>query len=267
MSLRIKPYSFIFSFEKMSCPTLNLIIDLNNEGVKYLEKGNLEGAALVLRDALAATKELMKDREGESQAFRIHGPMISTCQQPPAFPDYESAPVGVHVSFPSNPNEGKRSDSTTTSDDYVFRRAYKLNREHHGSCSPICSLTCMFNLALTHHLWALDPSSAGKARYFKSLQAATRLYELTYTMLMQSDDVISSFTSLLTLAIINNLAQIYQFCTREEQKAAQCAEHLISVLMYFQQCGELDTSKLSCGPILLSVSRLVLGDCSPSPAA
>jgi hypothetical protein len=251
----------------MSYPTLNLIIDLNNEGVEYLEKGNLEGAALVLRDALAATKQLMKDREEKSQAVRIHGPMASTCKQPPAFPVCESSSVELHASFPSNPNEGNQSDSTTTSDDYVFRRAYKLNKEHHGSCSPICSLTCMFNLALTHHLMALDPSSAGKAQYFKSLQAATKLYELTYTMLMQDDDGVSSFTSLMALAIINNLAQIYQFCTREEQKAAQCGEHLISVLMYFQQCGELDTSELSCGPILLSVSRLVLGDCSPSPAA
>jgi hypothetical protein len=251
----------------MSYPTLNLIIDLNNEGVDYLEKGNLESAALVLRDALAATKQLMKDREEKSQAVRIHGPMISTCQQPTAFPVCESAPVELHASFPSNPNEGNQSDSTTASDDYVFRRAYKLNKEHHGSCSPICSLTCMFNLALTHHLRALDPSSAGKTQHFKSLQAATKLYELTYTMLMQDDDGISCFTSLMALAIINNLAHIYQFCTRDEKKAAQYGEHLISVLMYFQQCGELDTSELSCGPIILSVSRLVLGDCSPSPAA
>lgn len=243
---------------------LHLIVDLNNRGVDFLEKGRLREAATVLCDALVVARQRLNSEHDEPAPVRLQ------------VAEAQPARVKSSVIYPRNgtifpddddedhmTNFGPRalleSNQRFLHEVEIFRRAYRLSNDLAG-CPSTCSLTCLFNLALTHHLWSLDSSCSDDK---PTPHAALRLYELAYSLLVQQAQDLSG--GIMTLAIVNNLAQIHNACN-DASKAAHCREHLVSLYMYFQECSDVDLSEVS-GPILATLSRQLLHDPATSPAA
>lgn len=165
---------------------------------------------------------------------------------------------------------------------FLFGSAYQLDPtcDEMVTASPACSgpastssvvmdgriqivFTCIFfNLALTHHMWAIveammDGATATAASSSFSyrqctspaeyLHSAMKLYELAFSLLMQDNVGTSADTGsimeeadeppqceILALAIINNLGWIHD-SLGDATKAARCYEHLLSLLVYLQE--------------------------------
>jgi tetratricopeptide (TPR) repeat protein len=247
---------------------LHLLIDLNNEGVRFLANGKFEKAAAVLCAALLQAKDLVYQEEKEkeeTQGIQVQSKPIkhhpSPC--PSSYPSSKIVEVNIDACHPYI-NGGLQAETYSRGrNGFIFRNAYKLRKESCAKCHKSgipSSFACMFNLALTHHLWALEESSNQEAFLIR----AVRLYELAYGMIMQ-DGVDLNGNEMISLAIVNNLA-IAHDTLKNEQKATRCFEHLLSLLMFYREYGDIHTAKLS-SPILSTVVHLLLNDPLTSPAA
>jgi hypothetical protein len=149
-----------------------------------------------------------------------------------------------------------------------------------------------FNLALSHHLRGTTMEQEETAKQ-AALLSAMRLYELSYSLLMQQqakkngehvedeDPQTDSLFETLALATLNNLGWIHEFM-RSPDKATRCYDHLMSIFMYLHERYQQDeqqqhnhqedspTSSLFlalCSPFIPTVARVLLKDNSFAPAA
>jgi hypothetical protein len=90
----------------------------------------------------------------------------------------------------------------------------------------------LYNLALCHHLHALNSKDGTKAK----LEKALALYELAYTLLFTEDTQATVFQQ---MAIINNIGHIHAILQNVEC-SRQCFENLLSTIMCVKDCGEED---------------------------
>jgi hypothetical protein len=214
---------------------------LNNRGVAHLESGRIKEASVLFGKALSASKEIelcprtQAERPDENDLFKH---------------DLSS------VAFNFQSGQGPLTSSGPSDLRFIFHKAFMIPSQMYSVSEYY--VTCMFNLALSHHLLALDGEDANKSRFF----AATRLYELAYTLTLQDCDEISE---LLILAIVNNLGQIHKV-NNEDTKANLCFSHLLSTLMFFLVCGECGGIE-SLDVFLSSVMNLLLKDALSAPAA
>eukprot|EP00538_Stauroneis_constricta_P011711 CAMPEP_0119562504 /NCGR_PEP_ID=MMETSP1352-20130426/20632_1 /TAXON_ID=265584 /ORGANISM="Stauroneis constricta, Strain CCMP1120" /LENGTH=343 /DNA_ID=CAMNT_0007610923 /DNA_START=49 /DNA_END=1080 /DNA_ORIENTATION=+ len=112
---------------------------------------------------------------------------------------------------------------------FIFRNPVEIPPRRSYYSKIQYAITCMFNLALAHHLWAIDGVDCPQPQH--SLDTAKRLYELAYNLMMQpeeSDEICVTFS----LAIVNNLGYIHR-SRGDASKAKRCFEHLLSTLMFF----------------------------------
>eukprot|EP00934_Nitzschia_sp_Nitz4_P002513 Nitzschia sp. Nitz4//scaffold43_size134323//92493//93224//NITZ4_003312-RA/size134323-snap-gene-0.87-mRNA-1//-1//CDS//3329551987//2503//frame0 len=208
---------------------LHLIVDLNNRGVAHLEKGNLDEAVSMFCNALSMARSRLSAEANHGDCY-----------------DSED-------SVQMEDSESLRTEEHLHPCGLEGRSAYEW--KDYGR------LYCMFNLALAHHLWSLNVALSETR---STLQAAGRLYELTYSLLMQQTQ--DETGGIMSMAIINNLAQIHHACG-DEHKAISCRNHLVSLFMYFQQFSDVDVSSFDSISIMSTLCRQLLRDPATSPAA
>lgn len=136
------------------------------------------------------------------------------------------------------------------------------------------SVALMFNLALCHHLRAIQVDKSPKTSVEEEsakliFQQAVCLYELSYEVQMQEDVELSVES---TMAIVNNLGHIHQRLGNPE-KASKCFMHLLSTFLFIQSSSvgcevddDVELSESSREGFLRSVSSIILSQ-KVAPAA
>lgn len=136
------------------------------------------------------------------------------------------------------------------------------------------SVALMFNLALCHHLRAMQvdqsPNTSVDDDAVKLIfEQAICLYELSYEVQMQEDVELSVEC---TMAIVNNLGHIHQRLGNPE-KASKCFMHLLSTFLFLQSSSvgcevdeDVELSESSREGFLRSVSSIILSQ-KVAPAA
>ena len=239
------------------CSTL----ELNNQGVAHLYGGHFHDAVRSLSDALLRSKQILSEEDSVQ-------PMSS----------FKKATEAIYIDIPSffggegflkKGNRSLFTNASNTTRNFIFRKAFIIPENGGFGNSPNIryAIVCLFNLALSHHLWALEDRrlSGCKEGTRSRLLAAARLYELAYNLLMQAEDL--EMAPVFALAIVNNLWQIHT-TSEDHTKAELCLEHLLSSLMFFCDRDDIRTQLIDCFDGFISnVMTLLLKDIRTAPAA
>jgi hypothetical protein len=259
------------TMSKAVCST----IELNSQGVAHLHRGHFHFAVRSLSDALLRSKQILSEedsvgtccffQEGPEEK-RGHTLQPMSCQ----------ATVAIQIDIPSFSDGGagflKKENralltNTSNTQNFIFRKAFIINGNGFVNSTNIrYAIICLFNLALSHHLWALEirlsgcPEVAGPR-----LLTGIRLYELAYNLLMQAEDL--QMDPVFALAIVNNLWQIHN--TSEDHVSAElCLEHLLSSLMFFCDRDDIRPQFIDyMDGFFSNAMRLILKDSVTAPAA
>jgi hypothetical protein len=117
--------------------------------------------------------------------------------------------------------------------DFIYRHPIRANNlpADEGDYNIMSVIVC-FNMALCHHLFAIE---GGPGDCVSLLKSALKLYELGYSMQMKCHMDIT-----FGLAMVNNCAQIYKAMDRKS-KAQKFSQHMLSFLMMMIENGEAET--------------------------
>lgn len=196
---------------------------LNNRAAYCIEIGNHEEAILSLVQALRLSEK--PHSESMSSMDMDVDEMTCECQR---------CSLEFCMSYSHKNSKPQSFDNNTSNKDgekggYVYRQPIliptEIIQEGHfmGVVLPII-LT--FNLALSHHLDALEPNTVSRPQ----LRRVLRLYELAYRWLLEDDDIHSDSLQF-TMVISNNLSEIHRLVSNHD-KHQKCLEHLLSAMMY-----------------------------------
>lgn len=173
------------------------------------------------------------------------------------------------------------SASTTTSTDngFVYRNPLRLTESdlYQPNIDPEMTMSSnlIFNIALCHHLIALEMSSLTSSsssssprmihdkHCIKRLKGALKLYELGFHM--HSKKGVEGMSMNYALALINNCANIYE-ALGSTTKAQRFYNHMLSSLMMMIDGGEAEKVDELDG-YLQNASRLILGSENMAAAA
>lgn len=213
---------------------------LNRSGIEHLEASNYDGAIRDFSKGLGMVKQVLALHEDQDE-MDCH----ATC------PQHEECFYFAHRCLPQH-SSGKgpfifcspivvseQSDELTSFQFYVHM-----------------SYVLLYNLALSHHLSGLGNGS------LKRLQKAQSLYELAYTVQMTEELQLSVMQ---TMAIVNNLGHLHTILGSEE-KSEQCFQHLLSTIMFVNDCGEQEAVQQMEG-FIANVMPLILKQTASAPAA
>lgn len=127
------------------------------------------------------------------------------------------------------------------------------------------SFVLLYNLALAHHLSALESDVPSN----KKLRKALSLYELAYTVQVTED---MPLTIVQTMAIVNNLGHVHALLGSIDQ-SEHCFQHLLSTILMVNDCaGGMQGQETTIVPhmdgFVSNVLNLMLEHGTPSaPAA
>jgi tetratricopeptide (TPR) repeat protein len=221
-------------------------IDLNNDGVHFLESGRFKEASQSFSRGLAIAKYALEKCNDDTETSS------------------DACPTGCFHQAVQKPLylSNKFEDQMTDDQPFVFTRPILISDDSDQevvSSSYFISLSFMqlYNLALCHHLYALSSEDNSQ----KKLQKALSLYELAYT-LQRTDD--TKATVLQNMAIVNNLGQIHA-ALQNFECSRQCFENLLSTIMLVKACGEENDVEDMAG-FLMNALPLMTAGC-PLPAA
>ncbi|KAL3904710.1 MAG: hypothetical protein SGARI_004802 [Bacillariaceae sp.] len=117
------------------------------------------------------------------------------------------------------------------------------------------SSNLIFNIALCHHLIALNTAETNQRHSLKRLKGALKLYELGFHM--HSKKGVEGMSMNYALALINNCAHIWE-TLGSTSKAQRFYNHMLSSLMMMIDGGEAEKVDQLEG-YLLNASRVILG--------
>ena len=140
-------------------------------------------------------------------------------------------------------------ESLEPGEDFIYRHPIRANNlpADEGDYNIMSVIVC-FNMALCHHLFAIE---GGPGDYVSLLNSALKLYELAFCMQMNCHMDIT-----FGLAMVNNCAQIYK-AMNQKSKAQQFSQRMLSFLMMLIVNGEIETVD-ELGGFLRNASRLIL---------
>jgi hypothetical protein len=141
-------------------------------------------------------------------------------------------------------------ESFEPDEDFIYRHPIRANNLPADEGDYIISVIVIFNMALCHHLIAIE---ANPGNYINRLKGALKLYELGFCMQMKGD---IHMDMTFALAMVNNCAQIYKAMNRKS-KARKFSKHMLSFLMMMIENGEAETVDELDG-FLWNASRLIL---------
>ena len=147
-------------------------------------------------------------------------------------------------------------DLSASKSSYIFCSPVSITEASPNISALKVSVILIFNLALSHHLFAVERQCPGE--FLK----AQRLYELVHQIQKQED---LELCVLHNMALANNLGHVHQ-SLNNAQKSRMCFEHLLATLMYFVEGGDGDKVEHLQG-FFRNAAPLILGDISLAPAA
>jgi hypothetical protein len=189
---------------------------LNCEGTASLAGKDYGAAVRALTRGLVIVKGLVSER-GEEEALQKREPDAASEDEHEALFSFSSATLEMGPS-----NEGT----------YVFPSPIAATAPQAASASHSfegkLSFAILYNLALAHHMWALEGSlGVGSSRSRALLRKAASLYELALAIHRNGD---ASLTPLQAMAIANNLGDAYARLNYLEASTA-CFAHLVSLVL------------------------------------
>jgi tetratricopeptide (TPR) repeat protein len=213
---------------------------LNNRGAQFINAGKYESAISTLVKALKLSERVAVSEACSCQHCNLDYCMtLGTSQPAPRLLSQET--------FCHNACQQQQPENV-----YIYERPILVSKQSmEGEHCPgvILSLIIIFNLALAHHLSAMQNNTDRKL-----LQKALHLYELAYQLQREEDH---NGSLRFTMIVANNLGQIHR-AVKNESKHQQCLEHLLSTMMYLvdsrvRLCMEFDG-------FLRNASKLILQD-------
>jgi tetratricopeptide (TPR) repeat protein len=231
----------------------------NNEGVSLIESGLYDEAIVEFSKGLTLVKKILA-LQGDDQADEAAADSKMTSAEPAS----QSPAYHFHkMQEPKTTNECWDQEEVLSDEPFIFRAPLYIQSRvtDHTSFTYYVesSFMLLYNLALTHHLSALSGDNTQK-----SLRKALVLYELAYTI-QTTEDI--QLTVLQTMAIANNLGLIHS-ALKDEEKARQCFQHLLSSIMFLNNCGDRDSVEQMDGFIANVMMYLILvGSSAPAAAA
>jgi tetratricopeptide (TPR) repeat protein len=221
------------------------VIDMNNEAALLLESGHYKRALSILIKALATVQTELASKEPDETDDSKGGNSQSAV--------YSCRPARAQQLKSKAIENFEESDH-----DFIYRHPIRAIHLPLQDEEYIISVILVFNMALSHHLTAIEGE---RGDYENQLLGALKLYELGFCMQMRGD-VHMDMTY--ALAMVNNCAQIYKAMNRQ-QKAQKFFRHMLSSLMMMIENGEAETVDELDG-FLWNASRLIL-EKAVAPAA
>lgn len=234
---------------------------LNNEGVNLIEAGLYQEAIACFSKGLSIAKEVLAsqadeedDEDGPDDADSMDISSDSASQTPSCH---------FHkIQEQEAMNSCDTKEEVYSDGPFLFRSPIFIPSSQANDVASFkyyvkCSFILLYNLALTHHLSALEGSNTTKR-----LRKALSLYELAYTIQMTED---IQLTVLQTMAIVNNLGLVHT-ALKNEAKATQCFQHLLSTIMFLTDCDERDSVEQIDG-FVSNVMPLILKGSASAAAA
>lgn len=188
-----------------------LAMRLNNRGAQHIDAGRYGSAISTLVKALKVSEKVTITEACGCEHCSLDSCMKQRTSQPPCQLPRET----ISTVCPQQPESV-----------YVYERPICISQksmEEEHCPGVILSLIIIFNLALAHHLSAIQNNACPKL-----LQKALHLYELAYQLQREEND---NGSLRFTMIVANNLGQIHR-AVNNESKHQQCLEHLLSTMMY-----------------------------------
>lgn len=244
-------------------------IQLNNVGVDFFNNGRFDESVELFRHALATSKKWLREGallgDATPAGKRQVSPQPVSPQRAISLPPSSaSASASAADVEPSRSNKRRRrssvddeqdartpspkrvsrsqqtEDDAANMDDFLYLHPMRFDervqlpkRGVSGYQHTLSySLTCMFNLAIASHARSIHTQDKPNAE--ARLSQATRLYELSYTLMMQEEGLFEIVDRMMTLAILNNVGVIHKQ-RRCREKSHQCFEHLLKFLIFFRE--------------------------------
>lgn len=215
-------------------PTHFIVQRLNSRGALFLERAEYDKAIDVLVQALRlweTTEEQPSDSSSSSsqQSSSCEGCSIDEC----ILQARHLSPQAVYNrNKNSNSNRNKQLPKDEDDEERFIYRQPILTTKHFWNKDHIpgntLSLIIILNLAMAHHLSAINTEVAGSGSVCRrKLQKALNLYDLAHQL--QIDEGICSPQA--TLIIANNVGEIHRSVNNYE-KHRMCLRHLLSTMMY-----------------------------------
>jgi hypothetical protein len=239
----------------MNPSTASAVSRFNNDGVSLIESGFYDEAISKFSKGLTLVKQVLANQGDNDEADkRAASDSMKTSTEPAShYPICQ-----FHKMQEPNVTKGFLSDD----DPFIFRAPLYIQSRvtDHTSFTYYLesSFMLLYNLALTHHLSALSGKDTQKR-----LQKALGLYEFAYTI-QTTEDI--QLTVLQTMAIANNMGQIHA-ALDDEVKSRQCFQHLLSSIMFVNDCGERDSVEQMDGFIANVMPLILMGASAPAAAA
>jgi len=240
--------------------------NLNNEACHAISNGEYDFAISNLKKALQLTRGLLCDQdENETQCGCEHCRLDSyvsisdeendecSCEIINNESKSTQAKIQSFECIPSCPGRKRSRNSNcqeTTQDKVPIKNS---NDEGFIYCRPLLvpqhsvdfcrhmgstlSFIILFNIALTHHLKAIEIASLldkNDERRMAILEQPLKLYELVYQLQFQCSEGQRQLrlTNLrLMMLVTNNISEIHKLAGNTE-KHTQCLEHLLNAFMY-----------------------------------
>jgi tetratricopeptide (TPR) repeat protein len=238
----------------MNPSTAIAVSNFNNVGVNLIESGLYDEAIIEFSKGLTLVKKILALQGDDDQADEA---------ETSAEPASQSPSYHFHkMQEPMATNKCGDQEEFLSDETFIFRAPLYIQSRvtDHTSFTYYVesSFMLLYNLALTHHLSSLSGDNTQK-----SLRKALALYELAYTIQMTED---IQLTVLQTMAIANNLGQIHA-ALDDAEKSRQCFQHLLSSIMFMNDCGERDSVDQMDGFIANVMPLILMGSTAPAAAA
>jgi tetratricopeptide (TPR) repeat protein len=238
----------------MNPSTAIAVSRFNNEGVTLIESGLYDEAISEFSKGLTLVKKILALQGDDDEADEA---------ETSAEPESQSPSYHFHkMQEPKATNECGDQEEFLSDETFIFRAPLYIQSRvtDHTSFTYYLesSFMLLYNLALTHHLSALSGKDTQKR-----LQKALGLYEFAYTI-QTTEDI--QLTVLQTMAIANNMGQIHA-ALDDEVKSRQCFQHLLSSIMFVNDCGERDSVEQMDGFIANVMPLILMGASAPAAAA
>jgi len=197
----------------MNTPSFAQAIQLNKEGVYYIEHGNYTEAMSVFARCLSIVKQV-------NEEFKCCPSLSESVNACSFFRKIKHDITDMDTS----------DDFQDIKENFIFKNPILI--EQHSmlqmSCGSLSFIT-MYNLALSHHLYAAKHGMPNKV-----LRKALTLYELAYASLLIENQPLPPMQA---IAIMNNIGQIHS-ALKNTEEAQICFQDVLSTICFLRECGE-----------------------------
>jgi tetratricopeptide (TPR) repeat protein len=230
---------------------------LINRGAICIETGRFELAISTLVKALKLSEQVANDYACSCRHCSLEESM-SINQTVPRLMRQDSPSFCRHEDACTSPTMARLQQTEDSEQDgYIYRRAIRVSQfsmQEGHSMGATMSLIIIFNLALAHHLSAIQQQMCRRR-----LQKALQFYELAYHL--QSEEQ-SSLR--FTMIIANNLGEIHR-AVNNHSKHVMCLQHLLSTMMYLVDC-QIPADSIELDGFFRNTSQLILNNKCASAA-